>query len=329
MKLKVIVLSLILLGISFSAKAATLSVSPSSGTYNIGDTFRIDILLNTQSQAIDAVNVSSLNYEPALLEVQDQGATAGIQILPGTLMSNTVYNSVNTQAGKINFSQIAPGTQTYNGQGILASVTFRVLQAGSANLTFDFVNGGTTGSDVLADANNILTAVTNGSYTLGRSSSSTASLPAPAPAVITTPTPSPAVTSTAVQTPSSVSAWNSVLVNGDLIKGSGPRVYLFLYGRRRFIPTYQLFVARGYDFSLVRIISDDLLNSIPLGLRIANSATYPDGSLIKQLGTDQTYLVTGGKITPLTFEDFIARNYSFRRVITVGPWEFARYSINR
>lgn len=77
MKLKLFLISFFLLFVAFSAKAATLNVSPASGSFNVGATFKVDILLNTQSQAIDGVDINALNYDPTALEVQDQGTAAG------------------------------------------------------------------------------------------------------------------------------------------------------------------------------------------------------------------------------------------------------------
>ena len=93
---KVLFLSLAFFSVGVSAGAATLSVSPVSGTYNINNIFQLDILVDTQSQSIDGVDVNALNYNPAILEVQDQDpSTAGVQITPGSLMPNSVFNSVN------------------------------------------------------------------------------------------------------------------------------------------------------------------------------------------------------------------------------------------
>jgi len=148
-------------------KAATLSLSPSSGSYTVGDTFEVQIVLDTQGTETDGVDIHYLNYDPSLLEVQDANTEqTGIQISPGTLYSNTPVNSVDTVNGRIDFSQTTAGGSTYNGSGVLATITFKVLSGGTANVTFDFTLGETTDTNVASSGEDVLTSVTNGSYTL-------------------------------------------------------------------------------------------------------------------------------------------------------------------
>src|SRR5258708_5071697 len=71
------------LAFAASASAATLSLSPSAQTVNVGDTFTVQVLLDTQGQAVDGVDVSALNYNPYFLQVQ------GVQVQPGSLMADT------------------------------------------------------------------------------------------------------------------------------------------------------------------------------------------------------------------------------------------------
>jgi len=147
-------------------KAATLSLSPSSGSYTVGDTFEVQIILDTQGAETDGVDIHYLNYDPSLLEVQDADTgQAGIQISPGTLYSNTPLNSVDSVNGLIDFSQTTAGGSTYNGSGVLATITFKVLSQGTANVTFDFTSGETTDTNVASSGQDVLTSVADGNYT--------------------------------------------------------------------------------------------------------------------------------------------------------------------
>ncbi|HEY4480379.1 MAG TPA: cohesin domain-containing protein [Candidatus Paceibacterota bacterium] len=148
------------------ASAATLSVSPSSQSVNVGDTFTVTINLDTQGSQVDGVDLRYLNYNPALLQVQ------GNQITPGSLMPMTLANTVNSSNGRITFSQVALGGNKYNGSGVLATVTFKAIAEGSANLTFSHTSNSTTDSNVAANGSDVLSAVVNGSYTIGSGSSS-------------------------------------------------------------------------------------------------------------------------------------------------------------
>jgi hypothetical protein len=148
------------------ANAANLSLSPSAGNANTGNSFNVDIVLNSSGQSIDGVD-AVLSYNPSMLEIQDANSTAaGIQISAGSLMPVVTYNSVNSASGKILFSQVHnPGT-TFNGYGTLATITFKALSAGSATVSFDFTAGNTTDSNVAFNGSDVLASVSNGIYSL-------------------------------------------------------------------------------------------------------------------------------------------------------------------
>lgn len=166
-------ISLIFLASAFSAEAATLTVSPSSGSVPVGNVLTVNIQLNTQGDAAHGVDVFYLNFNPALLQVIDENASvSGIQIAPGTLMSVTPSNTVDQAAGRIAFHQVTAGGTTFTNSTsqTLATVRFNVLAAGTAALTFNFTPGNTSDSNVATvvggTATDLLTSVTNGSYTL-------------------------------------------------------------------------------------------------------------------------------------------------------------------
>ena len=147
------------------AGAATLSVSPSSQSVNAGDTFAVTVNLDTQNASVDGVDLRYLNYNSNLLQAQS--------VTPGNLMPMTLANSVDNNLGRITFSQVSAGGSKYKGSGVLATITFKALAAGSANLSFNYTNGNTTDSNVAAAGADVLSAVVNGSYTISGSSSGT------------------------------------------------------------------------------------------------------------------------------------------------------------
>ncbi len=171
---------------ALSVQAATLSLSPSSSNYSVGQIFSVDILLDTKGTAIDGVDIVYLNYNPNYLEVVDDNASqSGIQITPGALMPMTLANTVNATNGKITFSQITAGGNTFTSSGaqVLATVHFKVLQAINTQVYFDFVVNGTADTNVASVGKDVLTAITNGNYGPG------AQTPAPTPP--TSPAPAP------------------------------------------------------------------------------------------------------------------------------------------
>ncbi len=157
----------LLLG-AHAAQAATLSLSPASGPFTVGQTITVSVLLDTKNVPIDGVDIRYLNYNPALLSVQDDDASvAGVQITPGTLMPQTLANSVDTVNGKITFSQVVNTGTTYtNASGqTLATIHFTVLAPGTGTATFNFTSGNTTDTNVGSSGTDVLTSVANGSYT--------------------------------------------------------------------------------------------------------------------------------------------------------------------
>ncbi len=148
-----------------SVQAATLSLSPSSGNYSSGQTFTVNILLDTKGAAVDGVDILYLNYDPDNLGVVDDNASqSGIQITPGALMPMTLANTASN--GKITFSQISAGGTTFTSSGaeILATIHFKVIKAADTRVYFDFVVNGTADTNVASKGKDILTAVTNGNY---------------------------------------------------------------------------------------------------------------------------------------------------------------------
>lgn len=155
--------------LAVSARAATLSLSPSEGALTTGETTRVDILLNTEGVSIDGVDIRFLKYDPAALEIQDANPSrAGIQISEGALMPVAPVNKANTAAGQVEFSQITSGGSTFSNTSpqMLASVLIRPLTPGPATLVFDFTPGRGDDANIASKGVDVLSAVTHGSYTV-------------------------------------------------------------------------------------------------------------------------------------------------------------------
>ena len=163
----VVMAAILLLGLRSSVWAATLSLTPNTASAVVSGVFSVEILLDAQGATIDGADIVYLHYDPSLLEIQDDDASAsGIQIAAGTLMPNTVTNSVDAATGRIAFSQVTNTNESFTGSGTLAAVRFKALAAGTANVTFDSTSGSTADTNVASDGADILTAVTDGAYAL-------------------------------------------------------------------------------------------------------------------------------------------------------------------
>jgi hypothetical protein len=145
--------------ITTTVNAATLSITPSKSSFQISDIFTVEIILDTEESATDGVDIRYLNFDPALLEVQE--------IQPGTLYSSTQLNRFDNAEGTINFSQVTAGGNSFTGSGTLATITFKALAKGKAELSFDFTDGGTTDTNVASAGVDVLTAAAGGSYRVG------------------------------------------------------------------------------------------------------------------------------------------------------------------
>ena len=146
---------------------AELALSPTSKVVKVGDTFSADILLNTGSKPVDGVDVYALHYDPTILKViDDSSSKSGVQIMPGTIMAVNSYNQVDAKTGTIKFSQIAGGGKTYQGSGVLATIHFKALAAGTAFLKFDFTQGSTVDSNAAYHGKDQLTKVVDAIYTV-------------------------------------------------------------------------------------------------------------------------------------------------------------------
>lgn len=167
LKKKIILASLFFIFTPVFASAASLSISPPNGSYNVGDIITANIILDTQGKAVDGIDIRYLNYNPSLLEAQDDDpSAAGVQIASGNLIFSTITNITDTINGKISFHQITSGNNTFSGSGVLATARFKAKASGPANLLFDFSPGSTADTNVASGGGDVLTSVSGSSYQL-------------------------------------------------------------------------------------------------------------------------------------------------------------------
>lgn len=159
------------------ALAATLSLSPSSGTFNRGCQVKVDIKLDTGGKQTDGTDAIIL---------YDQGKLTATNITSGTIYSDYPGNNIDDATGKINISGLASVSSAFTGTGTLATIDFTVKDSaatGATIVSFDYKTGGsTTDSNVVERGTvvDILSSVTNGNYTIGTGPCSGAT-PTPAP----------------------------------------------------------------------------------------------------------------------------------------------------
>jgi len=148
---------------------ASLALAPSQKNVNIGDTFAVDVMLDSGGQKINGADVE-IYYNPNLLEVENGNLTSS-NILPVTAI-NTVMTTGDANKNKIVFgASVVAGTEGKVVSGALATINLKAKAASSAaNLNFNFSLGSTDDSNVTADLAqpvDILGSVTDANFVIG------------------------------------------------------------------------------------------------------------------------------------------------------------------
>lgn len=136
--------------------AASLSVSPATGTYSVGDTFTVSALVNTENKAVNAV--SGTLYYPAnmldLISISRATSIMNVWTVVPVLQIGTDENDIPFEGVILN-----PG---YTGSsGVIFTATFQVKASGQAALYYN-------ASAILANdgfATNLLEGQYQGVYT--------------------------------------------------------------------------------------------------------------------------------------------------------------------
>ena len=162
------------------ALAATLSLSPASAAYNRSCNFALEVLLDTQGDQTAGTD--------AIIKYDTTRFTA-LSIAKGTLYDDYPGTNIDESAGTISISALAAFNNSFSGTGTLAQINFQVeanAPLGVSAMTFDFDpndKAKTTDSNVVESSTvqDILSSVTNGSYTIGQGSCDGSVVVTPAP----------------------------------------------------------------------------------------------------------------------------------------------------
>lgn len=131
---------------------AILRLTTKDSQIKVGDLVKVDVELDTQDKSVDGVDVI-LNYNPVLLENN--------RLEPGQIFSNIMTNQVDQETGIIKFSALSKPEQTFKGTGILATLEFKALKAGTTFIDFDFQEDSTEETNVAGQGKDILKTVEN------------------------------------------------------------------------------------------------------------------------------------------------------------------------
>lgn len=151
---------------------ATLSLSPTTATFNRNCSYNLDVNVDTGGTETDGTD-AILIYDATRFQVTPSDITAGT-IYPE-------YPGLTVESGKISISGFSSASQSFKGSGKLATVKLTIPQTaptGTTQIKFDFDPSDktkTSDSNVVERGTiaDVLNSVTNGNYTIGTGTSCT------------------------------------------------------------------------------------------------------------------------------------------------------------
>jgi hypothetical protein len=150
------VLGIAIIGSSHAASGSstgTISLSPASGSYTVGDTVTVDVYENSGITGINAANIV-LSYPQADLQFLSFDATGSGFNYPGSPVSNV------GGGGSVTYETNEAGT-SLTGNQLVVAINFQVLAAGTATISVSSSSGLANSSGV-----DINPALTGSSFTL-------------------------------------------------------------------------------------------------------------------------------------------------------------------
>jgi hypothetical protein len=143
-----------------SASAATIQTTPASGSYKVGDSFKVDVTVSSPDQAINAVS-GILSFPKNKLQFISISKTSSILTI--WAQEPSYYDT--GENGNISFEGVIPNPGFTGTRGRILTITFKVKSTWQAELSF-------SSASVLANdglGTNILTDSLPGIFTLSSS----------------------------------------------------------------------------------------------------------------------------------------------------------------
>lgn len=187
------------------ASAGTLYLSPSSGSYAVGATFTVNVMVSSADQSANGYS-GTVSYPSDLLELTSLGKG-------GSVVSLWVQDP-SYSAGFANFEGVTFNPGYKGGAGKILSLTFKAKASGVATVRFN--SGSILAND--GQGTNILTGLGSGKFAIGEGAE-TPSVPTPTPEVSGKPG-APKISSTTHPDPAAWYSSATVTVKWGLPSGA-------------------------------------------------------------------------------------------------------------
>lgn len=166
---------------AWALNQAFLSLSPPDSLPRAGETFNLDITLNTDEARVKSAD-AVLSFDPAKISV--------VSLTPGAIFDSYPKKNFDT-AGNINLSgAMAETTASFSGIGKLGTITFKGLASGTTTISFSCTSGEATDTNIIQTLTNA--DIVDCSRVSSSSVSIAAAVGAPTAAPTAVPSPPPA-----------------------------------------------------------------------------------------------------------------------------------------
>jgi len=172
----------ILVALPSTSLAASLSLSPSNGSYKVGDTIAVKVLVSSQAEPINAVS-GTLTFTSSLLTIESILKT-------GSVLNFWPAEPSTSQSGATAVFEGVSLTGYQGASGVIVTTTFRATKAGVA--TISFKNGQVLAND--GNGTDITSGLSGATFTINERTAPQPSTP-PAPAETPTDVQGPTITS--------------------------------------------------------------------------------------------------------------------------------------
>ncbi len=152
-----------------AAPATVLSLIPAAEAYDTGETFTVNVSIDTGENLVVSADIV-LSYDPTILEAQS--------VVLGSFLpnANEINNIVNNDTGKITYSFYTMQENAQQGEGIIASISFKGIAAGTSSVIFDETQSAIGG---INESQNVLADTVLGSYLIAEAQATATVTPTP------------------------------------------------------------------------------------------------------------------------------------------------------